>query len=75
MVWLLAISVGFNVLLFVKGFRFFNQCDNLHDLLDEEIKDNVILQSKLDKYDEIFRQYYGGHEESKPTIIIDEDWE
>lgn len=73
MVWLLAASIGFNVLLFVKGFRLFNQCDNLHDLLDEEAKNNVILQSKLDKYDEIFRLCYG--DESKPTIIIDEDWE
>ena len=59
MVWLLAASIGFNVLLFVKGFELFRQ--------------NNKLQLKLDKYDEIFRLCYG--DESKPTIIIDEDWE
>ena len=57
MVWLLAASIGFNVLLFVKGFELFRQ--------------NNKLQLKLDKYDEIFRLCYG--DESKPTIIIDED--
>ena len=59
MVWLLAASIGFNVLLFVKGFELFRQ--------------NNKLQLKLDYYDEIFRLCYG--DESKPTIIIDEDWE
>ena len=59
MVWLLAASIGLNVLLFVKGFELFRQNDK--------------LQSKLDMYDEVFRLCYG--DESKPTIIIDEDWE
>ena len=75
MLVLLGVSIALNVLLFVKGFILFKQCDNLNDLLAKEAKDNVILQSKLDKYDDIFKQYYGGSNKPKPTMIIDEDWD
>lgn len=52
MLVLLGISIVLNILLFVKGFTLFKQCDNLNDLLAKEAKDNVILQSKLNEYDE-----------------------
>lgn len=54
MLVLLGVSIALNVLLFAKGFTLFKQYDNLHDLLEKETKDNVVLQSKLNEYDENF---------------------
>lgn len=51
MLVLLGVSIALNVLLFAKGFILFKQYNNLHDLLEKEAKDNVILQSKLNKID------------------------
>ena len=79
---LLGVSVVLNVLLFVAGFRLFNnneelekQYAKLKELLFNEAKNNAILQSKVNDYEKFFKQYYGSSDEPKPTMIIDEDWD
>jgi hypothetical protein len=43
--------------------------------LFNEAKNNVILQSKLDEYDKVFKKYFRVPDEPKPTMVIDEDWD